>query len=73
VELIPACAHDRPVNAPPESCSPSGGPNRAAPPRDAYATARTKPCDDIWGSIPDDTCIPSGCGLNSLHGASFGS
>ena len=66
MELTPAYGHNPAVNAPPESYSLSNVPDRAVFPRDAYATAHTKPCGGILRSIPDDTCIPIACGLNSL-------
>jgi hypothetical protein len=66
VELTPACAHDRLAGALPESGSLSGKRNRVAPLRDVFETDHKKSCADILESIPDDTCIPSVCGLNFL-------
>jgi hypothetical protein len=67
VELTPAFGHDPAVYTHPESCSLSDMPDRAVFPRDAYATARIKPCADIRGPKPDDNCIPIACGLDPLQ------
>jgi len=67
VELTPAFGHDPAVYTHPESCSLSDMPDRTVFPRDAYATARIKPCADIRGPKPDDNCIPIACGLDPLQ------
>jgi hypothetical protein len=67
VEFTPAFGHDPAVYTHPESCSLSDMPDRAVFPRDAYATARIKPCADIRGPKPDDNCIPIACGLDPLQ------
>ncbi len=45
------------VNALPEFGSPSERIVRAILLHGVFAIASIKPCDDIWISIPDDTCI----------------